>query len=300
MHTSIESVLLIALLGTFGPQADGQLQQKGALSFPDSVMLIGEASGVGLVTTTGVRLLTIPLLEGPLSHPAVSPDGSCVADGVNLSRERISGRFGLGVFCSEGQEWKTYGDFKGIGVPAFSPDSTKIAFAVDSGDRSFGLAILDIASGKITPIPQLTGVAERSDLGWAPDGKRLVAARGSDIAVFDLRTGQLNVIGKGIDPVWSPTGEWIAYSDESHRECIVTHPDGTGTKVLRDERRDFWVYRLIFYGAVWSPDGSRLLLDEIKGEGPNMDVMLVDVTSGKVNRKSRNGRPVFGWAKQKS
>lgn len=261
-------------------------------------MLIGEPSGVGLVATSGVQVLPIPLPGGPLSHPVIAPDGSQVADGVCLSSARTPRHYGLGVLSLKGHEWNTYGDFDGIGVPAFSPDGRNIAFAADHGLRNPVFLILDIASGKITPIPELAGVAERSDLGWAPDGRRLVAALGYNITVFDLNSGQTNAIGKGIDPVWSPTGTWISYSDESYRKCIITHPDGTDTRVLRDEGRDFWVYRLIFYGAVWSPDGSRLLLDEMKGEGPNEDVMLVDVASGTVTRKARNGHSVFGWVKE--
>jgi len=75
-------------------------------------------------------------------------------------------------------------------------------------------------------------------------------------------------------------------------------PDGTETKTVRNLGRIFG-YRMFASGVVWSPDGKQLLLNEMKGEGPKIDVMLLDLASGEVKRKSRNGLPVFGWVRVK-
>ena len=46
---------------------------------------------------------------------------------------------------------------------------------------------------------------------------------------------------------------------------------------------------------MWSPDGKKLLLNEIKGDGPRLDVVLLNLESGQSQTKSENGLLVFGW-----
>jgi len=50
---------------------------------------------------------------------------------------------------------------------------------------------------------------------------------------------------------------------------------------------------------VWSPDGKQLLLTEIKGDGPDLDVVLIDLESGRASSKSQNSFSVFGWVRTK-
>jgi Tol biopolymer transport system component len=295
--------LVLTLMGVAACGVYGQ--GNATFSMPDSVLLFSNASSeLRLVTTTSVHVLKLPMPLGPLSYPTLAPDGNRVASGLLSSGTRIPRRFVLGVLSVKEQGWKTYGDFEGIGVAAFSPDGTRAAFAAEQAEKNHAFLILDIPSGKMTTVAQLASVPERAGLSWSPDGKRLTAEmQRSDeppaIAVFDPYTEKVKILGKGVDPVWSPTGEWIAYSDETRQKCFLIHPDGTGAKVIRDLSRKLGGYRLIFYGAVWSPDGSRILLNEMKGEGPNIDVVLVDLASGKVTGKSRNGLAVLGWATEK-
>jgi len=293
----------IALFGILGAQLFAQ--QKGVFSLSDSVLLfLQPTSKVLLATGTNEAVLNLPMPPSPLSYPSLAPDGSRVAIGVVSNDASVPRRFTLGVLSVKHQEWKTYGDFEAIGVPAFSPDGARVAFAAEQGARKRAFLILDTSSGETTPVVPLGTVVERAGLGWSPDGRRLVVEMQKDdeppvVAIFDFTTTQVNVIAKGVDPVWSPTGEWIAYSDESRQRCILVHPDGTGMKVVSNLSRKLLGYRLIFYGAVWSPDGSRLLLSEMKGEGPSLDVTLVDLRTGGITTKSRNGLGVFGWAREK-
>lgn len=280
-------------------------QGNGTFSLPNSVLLFSEPGpGVGLATETNVRVLKFPVRTGPMSHPNLAPDGSRVAVGVYSSDPPASRHFALGVLSVKQQEWKSYGDFEAIGVPAFSHDSRRVAFAASKGGMGRSLMILDLISGQITSIAQTATVVERADLGWSPDGQRLAIEMQHDdeppaVAVLDLSTEKLNIIANGVDPTWSSTGEWIAYSDESRRKCTIIHPDGTGAKMVRDAGKDLWAYRLLDFGAVWSPDGAQLLLNEIIGEGPHSDVMLVDLGTGRTVMKSRNGPGVFAWAPEK-
>ena len=185
-----------------------------------------------------------------------------------------------------------HGDFEDIGAAAFSADRSRVAFSAVQPGRKSSFLILNLSSGEMETLPQLSGVAKRATLGWSPDGKQLVVEvqkgdQPEEISVASLSNGDVKVIGKGVNPAWSPTGEWIAYSDAKRQKCIVAHPDGTGARVVRDLGRNLLQYRMFAYGAVWSPDGKQLLLNEMKGEGPKIDVMLLDLATGKLteNRK---------------
>ena len=79
-------------------------------------------------------------------------------------------------------------------------------------------------------------------LSWSPDENRLavVIERGGlpqQVAVLDLRTRDVQAVGEGYAPAWSPAGEWIAYY--AREKCVLVHPDGTGTKTVKSVSRRF-------------------------------------------------------------
>jgi Tol biopolymer transport system component len=206
----------------------------------------------------------------------------------------------------------TYGDFCGgdIGSQVFSSDGSKIAFAArsrfssshsDCIDSPFVLQVLDIATGKLTPLPYSGRIYESARLSWSPDGRYLAGQIGTwadrikEIVVIDVGSGSARIIAEGMNPSWSPKGDWVAYEDDMGLKCILIHPDGTGAKVVLDLEKRFHGYRTFSQGAVWSPDGEKLLLNEQKGDSGGMDVTMLDLASGKVTTKCRNGSAVLGW-----
>jgi len=284
---------------------------SGIFSMRGSVLLFADRGyGLQVVTPSGSQDMQlpvkIPVNYGDFKFPSLAPDGERVAWGFAVARNpsgQASPRFVLGIRSPAQQEWKTFGHFQEIGATAFSPDGSRVAFVSEQEDRKSALAILDLSTGAIATLSHPSAVAMSASLSWSPTGTQMAVEvqhgnQPSDIAIVDVKTENVKVIGKGVDPVWSPTGEWIAYSDEAREKCNLVRPDGTETKTVRNLGRIFG-YRMFASGVVWSPDGKQLLLNEMKGEGPKIDVMLLDLASGEVKRKSRNGLPVFGWVRVK-
>jgi len=208
------------------------------------------------------------------------------------------------VYSRAERKWKTYGDFDDVGASAFSRDGSKVAFvAAEEGKQK--LRIFEPKTETITVWDKTMikwSAGGKGSIGWAPLGDRLAvevqSAKKSLIAVLDLNTGDLQSIGEGYEPAWSPKGDWIAYY--SGQKCLLVHPDGTGTKTVSDVGGGrVFGHRSLGWGLVWSPDGKLLLANKIKGDGPDLDVVLIDIESGRAITKSQNTLPVFGWVGQR-
>jgi hypothetical protein len=280
-------------------------EKAETFSLLDSVLLLGTYNDIRIVRPEGVQLLKPPVdiktNGGYFAFPSISPKGDLVAWGFAIAldqqRQEHRARFALGIYSTLSHEWKTFGNFDQIGYTAFSLDGSKVAF-VGMREGKNELLIFDLAAEKLSSAPYPRGMPESDGLSWSPDGKQLaiVVERGekpSQIAVLELQTGDVRPLGEGYQPAWSPTGEWIAYY--AGQKCMVVHPDGTGTRTIKDVSGGFR-YRSFNWGLVWSPDGQQLLLNEIKADGPDLRVMLLDLASGKFSKKSDNGLPAFGWA----
>jgi len=298
-------VLIAASLTVLGASTNG------TFSMPDSVLLFADRGhGLYVTTPSNSQFLSLPAElptnSGVFNYPNLRADGKQVAWGFAVgdgTERRTSPRFVLGLRSVANGDWKTFGDFQDVGAAAFSPDLSRVAFVGKQYIGKSALMLLELSTGEMSSTNSVSGVPERAGLSWSPSAKQIVVEiqhgdQPSEIAVVELASRSKKTVGKGVDPVWSPTGGWIAYFDESSQKCNLVHPDGTGTKTVLDLRRIFG-YRMLVYGAVWSPDGKQLLLNEMKGEGPKIDVMLLDIANGKLTRKSRNGLPVFGWVTQK-
>jgi Tol biopolymer transport system component len=274
----------------------------------DSVLLFAEPYDyLKLVAPDQTKSVSPPAkgnVGGPFNFPSLSPKGDLIAWGSIVSAAPDVKRFALGLYSVTQHTWQTYGAFDDIGTAAFSHDGSKIAFLAEEPKRNVAFMIFDVATHKMTSVPHPKGIQWRSTLGWSPDGKRLVvetlkSEKSSQIVVFDPRTGDAQAISEGSDPAWSPTGEWIAYYDLRGKKCMLVHPDGTGSKVAKHGGGSLFSPREFGWGLVWSPDGRRLLLNEMKGDlrQLNIDVLLVEIDTGRTTIKSRNGLPVFGWSR---
>ena len=218
---------------------------------------------------------------------------------VHPTTQRL--RFTLGLYRVADQKWQTYGDFAFIGDTAFSADGRQVAFVADGPENTRPrLLIFDVAAGTFREGPHQRGMQAHAGLSWSPDGTRLATqidrpGENSVVAVLDLTTGKAHELGPGYQPRWSPNGEWIAYY--SKQRCVLVHPDGTGSKTALT-LKDGWFTARRFAGRspVWSPDNTQLLLSVVKNDDRAVDVVLLEVASGRATKKLRDGFSVFGWA----
>jgi len=289
-------------------------ENRDVFSAPDSTLLFGWYGELRAVTPDDVVAIEppskVPANDGALVFPSISPKGDMIAWGfaverVNAEGARLYGiRFVLGIFSLKTRAWKTYGDFGAlIAHPLFSADGSKVFFyGWEKNERSY--FIFDIATETMTKLPNLNEQEGKIlDIrSWSPDG-RLFAVEmrkgGKDlIGVLDVNTSKVEELGQGSQPTWSPNGEWIAYYDTSKQSCVLVHPDGTGSRIVRKAGQSRSGFQRWFGwgGPVWSPDSKQLLLSEIKGIQAGVVVVLVDLDNGRTQTKLQDGLPVFGWA----
>lgn len=278
-------------------------------SIARSVLLFGSYNRLHLVTPTEAQIINPPkevgYNHGYFVYPSLNSQTGVVAWGFATQweekRERNKARFSVGIYIPASKQWKTYGDFDDVGTPVFSQDGRRLAFVAED-EGKLRLLVLELSSGALSDRPYPAGMAD-AGLSWSPDGERLAVQfdRGddSDLAVLDINTGTKRILGRGVLPAWSPDGVWIAYYDPEGKKCMVVRPDGTGLKVVRQHGRNLLgAERRFGYAVVWSPDGKHLLVNEIKGDGPTLDIVQVEVESGRTTRECKDCLPVFAWVPQ--
>lgn len=210
----------------------------------------------------------------------------------------------LGVYSVRDKTWKQYGDFCEVGSAAFSPDGKRIVFTKSGDalctniDADRKLMVLYLETGQMTPVQDLgpNSIDLITRLSWSPDGRFLAGSNYGhgygQIVVVDLVTGVVKTIAEGSNPSWSPKGDWIAY--RLTVRCMIIHPDGTGARsVLEKERK--WMNYTLEAPIVWSPEGDRLLLNQVQVEGYHNRVITVDLATGHAIMNSKNGEYVLGW-----
>lgn len=223
----------------------------------------------------------------------------------------------MGVYSLHDKTWKTYGDFcdRGAGSAAFSPDGTKIAFAAsirshdsncDGHHETYALLILDLMTSQFTQVPNTASVVANVQISWSPDGRFIAVQLRrwncpggkpliDSIVLIEVGSWAQKAIAEGENPSWSPKGDWIAYDTGNGMACRIARPDGTDAKLILDAfSRRGWGNWDLPIGAVWSPDGKTLWLNEREDTG-HTEVVSVDLATGKLKKMSKDTPYVFGW-----
>jgi len=249
--------------------------------------------------------------------PSLSADGRVVASARMLPNKSLESKptFVVGTFDIVQNKWTDYWglQIKG-GTIAISPDGSKLACS-NMAEGPALLHVLDLKTGKVVVGPEVTKY-DRA-LSWSPDSRRVAFVKKvegetddspttliPEIYVFDVGDGKVEKVAEGIAPSWSPSGEWIAFSDYSvfrhgkyadtvHRVSLV-HPDGTGLKVVTELRKG----EDLFLPAVWSPDSKEFFIERPQEDevNPKVDVYMLDLATLNMSVRFRRTPEIYGWA----
>jgi TolB protein len=158
-------------------------------------------------------------------------------------------------------------DFPGPdGQPAWSPDSTKIAFVSTRGNTCFGdIFVMDADGASPT---QLTDELEcDQNPAWSPNGSTIAFSSGfgaSQIYTINAdgssRTQLTHDAYGDSEPSWSPDGSKIAFTGyrAGNSDIIVMDADGANQKGLTATQE----YEV---SPAWSPDGTRIVFTRHTG-----------------------------------
>ena len=305
------------------PVADGQTQGPAQLVKQDvggRIVPLGFAregsfyygleTGMMDVYTASLDFQTGELLSPPRkaterfvgsnSSPDWSPDGLYLA---YISRRGPLWQ-GSYVVCirsvGTGEERELTPRLSYIFTPRWSPDGRSILLL--GLDRKFrrSLHLMDVESGKATPLVQ-TGVSlAPSNIQWSSDGKAIFYLRqesGSktpSIEVRNLQTGQEKEVyrasaGSSINSfALSPDGRWVVFRffDQTTDLVVVKMIPSAGGALRELIRLEKGENIPGFGPLVWSPDGSQILFTKggTSPQGMRFELWRVPAEGGKPHK----------------
>lgn len=232
------------------------------VKYPEATLWRSKADGSEAVQLTG------PSLRVGLPH--WSPDGKRIA----FSGARPGHPWNIFLISSQGgvAEQVTHGGSADLDA-TWSPDSGTLAFGQNGENQPQGDSIqtLDLAAGRQTKLNGSDGICCPR---WSPDGRYLIATRGTNDALllYEFSSGHWSLVSKDVQHVgymaWSKNSKEVIFDTYELKDPFFYRlyvPGGQIEPVvpLNDIRR--------YYGAwgSWSglaPDGSPLIVRDISNE----------------------------------
>jgi TolB protein len=225
-------------------------------------------------------------LSGRTAHPDFSRDGTRLAFDQLESEEGAVDQ--LYISDPDGEPPRLLArcvppECLGQWEAAWSPNGRRLAISIgqgpltDAGPTTNGLAIVDVATQKVTPI-LIHPATEGQDhfARWSPDGSALVFWRERNTPDGSIDTAIFRVEPTGrhlqqltawtllaADPDWSPDGTTIVFATSpflvfpqlGRSDLYVMEPDGTGVRQITHNGPN----GPRAAGPRWAPDGKTIL-----------------------------------------
>lgn len=176
--------------------------------------------------------------------------------------------------------------------PCFSPDGTKLAFALDiDGSESYHICIHDFTTNTSTDLNSDILYAHQPNMSWSPDGNSLavLSEANGQFALYvmpingDRERMIRNIFHPCWDAAWSPDGKWIAVESEAaasdrsiHIVPVGRHKGKVRTIQLAQDGK-----ALNAQHPAWSPDSKSLAFSCENSEWFNIG--LFDVESQEIS-----------------
>jgi dipeptidyl aminopeptidase/acylaminoacyl peptidase len=217
-----------------GPEGGGRWSHSGEL-IAVMTILEDERIGTAIIKPDGTVERTLDVPDPTLNLVCVvwsRDDKRLACEGWDDSKPARKGIYT--VRAADGGDLKRLtsapaglGDFPGD----YSPDGKTFVFKRSADESNGPLMLVDVAGGA----PRRLSAEQFEDDGrFSPDGTSVLSSGNGTIMVVDLNGTVAQRITKpgtfGFGPVWSPDGEWVAFSrgtDGPFADVFVARPDGS-------------------------------------------------------------------------
>ena len=138
------------------------------------------------------------------------------------------------------------------GLIRWSPNGHTLAFAYASNNYQYptfdSVRLVEIKENRIVSYESLPiSVRRVDDLKWSRDGSQLLIM-GTEVEIYNLLTDQFQMLNISINldsyPVWSPSGNRVAFVGEDHQLYIMNIGNGEIAKFLYPSDVDPTEYRI--------------------------------------------------------
>ncbi len=235
----------------------------------------GRLGDIATVPANGGEPVLITNHEATDINPVWSPDGKY----IYFSSDR-SGNMNLWRIAVDEKTGEPLGEAEPVVTPSkysvnvtFSRDGKLLAYTRNEGYSNIHAISFNPLTGKATDEPvQITqGNKEINAPDMSPNGEQYVVTQSGltqlDLVIFNKDGSNWRMLTndkfRERTPRWSPDGKQIAFQSSrgGNLQIWVINTDGTGLKqvTFADENGT--------HAPVWSPDGTRLLVNKINEHG---------------------------------